>query len=344
MTVTTVLGAGAMGTAVAWILAQRPDCKVRLWGRNPDYVQQLADTRENLRLLPGTRLPASVLVTSSATAALESADVVFWCMPMRGLRDALQQLGPATPAGSLQVSTIKSIENITLLRPTEILAAALPGCRIAALGGPCHAEEIVQRKPASIVAASADPGAAEQIQALLSNEFLRIYANTDLAGVELAAALKNVIAIASGICDGLELGDNARAALITRGLSEMVRFGSALGARPATFFGLAGLGDLITTCSSRHSRNRAVGERLGQGEQLEQIERSMAAVAEGIATARSVFQLAVDQGIEMPIAEQVYRVLFEGRSPREATLELMNRPLKFEMPTPSITPAAGAPA
>ncbi|MFM7056219.1 MAG: NAD(P)H-dependent glycerol-3-phosphate dehydrogenase [Planctomycetota bacterium] len=341
MTITTVLGAGAMGTAAAWILAQHPDCQVRLWGRNPDYVQQIAQTRENQRLLPGTRLPASVLVTSSAPAALESASVVFWCMPMRGLRDALQQLGSATPRGSLQVSTIKSIENNTLLRPTEILAASLPGCRIAALGGPCHAEEIVQRKPASIVAASTDPGAAGQIQALLSTEFLRIYANTDLPGVELAAALKNVIAIAAGICDGLELGDNAKAALITRGLSEMVRFGSAFGIRPATFFGLAGLGDLITTCSSRHSRNRTVGERLGRGEPLQAIECSMAAVAEGVATARSVFQLAAAQGIEMPISEQVYRVLFEGRSPREATLELMNRPLKFEVPNPASNPASG---
>lgn len=331
-----------MGTASAWILAQHPDCHVRLWGRNPDYVRQLADTRENQRLLPGVRLPQSILITSSATAALEAAEVVFWCMPMRGLRDALQQLGPAIPPGSLQVSTIKSIENGTLLRPTEILAAALPGCRIAALGGPCHAEEIVQRKPASIVAASTDPGAAEQIQTLLSTDFLRIYANTDLAGVELAAALKNVIAIAAGICDGLELGDNAKAALITRGLSEMVRFGSALGVRPTTFFGLAGLGDLITTCNSHHSRNRRVGERLGRGEPLGEIEQSMAAVAEGVATARSVFQLATQQGIEMPIAEQVFRVLFEGRSPREATLELMNRPLKFEMPSPATTPAPGS--
>ncbi|MEY3173256.1 MAG: Glycerol-3-phosphate dehydrogenase [Planctomycetota bacterium] len=319
-----------MGTASAWILAQHPDCQVRLWGRNPDYVRQLAETRENTRLLPGARLPQSILVTASAPAALESADVVFWCMPMRGLRDALQQLGPAIPPQSLHVSTIKSIENDSLLRPTEILAAMLPGRRIAALGGPCHAEEIVRRKPASIVAASTDPGAAEQIQALMSTEFLRIYANTDLAGVELAAALKNVIAIAAGICDGLELGDNAKAALITRGLSEMVRFGKALGVLPATFFGLAGLGDLITTCNSRHSRNRYVGEQLGRGERLEAIERSMAAVAEGVSTARSVHQLARQRGIEMPIADQVYHVLFAGRSPREATLELMNRPLKFE--------------
>jgi len=341
MTTAAILGAGAMGTASAWILAQHPDCSVRLWGRNPDYVRQLAETRENLRLLPGCVLPPSIRVTSSATEALDAATVVFWCMPMRGLRDALQLLGSDVPQQSLQVSTIKSIENSTLLRPTEILAAHLPDSRIAALGGPCHAEEIVRRKPASIVVASTDAGAAEHIQALMSTEFLRIYANTDLAGVELAAALKNVIAIAAGICDGLELGDNAKAALITRGLSEMVRFGSALGARPATFFGLAGLGDLITTCSSRHSRNRHVGERLGCGEPLQSIEQSMAAVAEGVATARSVHQLAHERGIEMPIAEQVYRVLFEGRSPREATLELMNRPLKFEISDHRTNSAAG---
>ena len=331
MTIATILGAGAMGTACAWVLAQHEGCNVRLWGRNHDFVRQLAETRENARLLPGTQLPDAIHVTSDAAAALADSDVIYWCMPMRGLRDALQQLQGLIPAHSVQVSTIKSIENDSLLRPSEILRQLLPDRPITALGGPCHAEEIVLRKPASIVAAAADPGAAEGIQSLMSTDFLRIYANSDLAGVELAAALKNVIAIAAGICDGLELGDNAKAALITRGLSEMVRFGTALGVRPTTFFGLAGLGDLVTTCNSNHSRNRYVGEQLGRGRLLPEIESSMAAVAEGVSTARSVHQLAMKNGIEMPIADQVYQVLFSGKPPREATMELMNRPLKSEM-------------
>lgn len=320
-----------MGTACAWVLAQHSGGRVRLWGRNPEYVRQLAETRVNSRLLPGTRLPESIEVTSDPAAALADADVVYWCVPMRGLRDALQLLRNLVPPKSVQVSTIKSIENDSLLRPSEILQQLLPSRPITALGGPCHAEEIVQRKPASIVAASADRGAAEGIQLLMSTDFLRIYDNSDLAGVEFAAALKNVIAIAAGICDGLELGDNAKAALITRGLSEMVRFGAALGVRPTTFFGLAGLGDLVVTCNSTHSRNRFVGEQLGRGRPLCEIERSMAAVAEGVSTARSVHQLAIRNGIEMPIADQVYQVLFSNKPPREATMELMNRPLKSEM-------------
>lgn len=331
MTTTTILGAGAMGTACAWVLAQHAGNKVRLWGRNPEYVRQLAETRENSRLLPATQLPASILVTSDAAQALADAQVVYWCMPMRGLRDALHLLQGLIPANSTQVSTIKSIENDSLLRPSEILRQLLPNRPITALGGPCHAEEIVRRKPASIVAAASDPGAAEQIQSLMSTDFLRIYANSDLVGVELAAALKNVIAIAAGICDGLELGDNAKAALITRGLSEMVRFGEALGVRPTTFYGLAGLGDLVTTCNSSHSRNRHVGEQLGRGRPLRDIESSMAAVAEGVSTARSVHQLALKNSIEMPISDQVFQVLFSNKSPREATMELMNRPLKSEM-------------
>ena len=198
------------------------------------------------------------------------------------------------------------------------------------LGGPCHAEEITQKKPASIVAACDSLAAAEQIQSLMSTDFLRVYANADQIGVELGGALKNVIAIAAGICDGLEFCDNAKAALITRGLAEMVRFGAALGADRSTFYGLAGLGDLVTTCNSPHSRNRSVGEGLGRGRSLTSIQDSMSAVAEGVLTARSVHQIAVEQSIDMPIATQVYHVLFENRSPREATVELMQRPLKVE--------------
>ncbi len=319
-----------MGTACAWILAQQPGTEVRLWARNETFARHIHETRENSRLLPHVRLPVEIRVTADASSALSNSDVVVICIPTRGLRDAVHRMTQIIPREALLVSAIKGIENDTLQRPSQIIQS-LTGLRpVVVLGGPCHAEEITRRKPASVVAACETFSAAEQIQSLMSTEFLRVYANADQAGVELAGALKNVIAIAAGICDGLEFGDNAKAALITRGLAEMVRFGAAMGADRSTFYGLAGLGDLVTTCNSSHSRNRAVGEGLGRGRSLTAIQESMNAVAEGVFTARSVYQIAGEQAIDMPIATQVYRVLFEGKSPREATVELMLRPLKAE--------------
>ncbi|MDA1231861.1 MAG: NAD(P)-dependent glycerol-3-phosphate dehydrogenase, partial [Planctomycetota bacterium] len=307
----SVLGAGAMGTACAWILAQNTDISVRLWARNPTFARHIHETRENSRLLPQVRLPASIEVTADAADVLRDADVVLVCVPTRGLRDAMQQLAALIPTHSLLVSAVKGIENETLLRPSQIIQQIAGERPVVVLGGPCHAEEITAKKPASIVAACESLAAAEEIQSLISMESLRVYSNADQQGVELAGALKNVIAIAAGICDGLEFGDNGKAALLTRGLAEMVRFGTALGANAETFFGLAGLGDLVATCNSRHSRNRFVGEGLGRGQSLSKIQDSMTAVAEGIFTARSVFHLSQQKGIDMPIAEQVYRVLFE---------------------------------
>jgi glycerol-3-phosphate dehydrogenase (NAD(P)+) len=330
MTITTVLGAGAMGTACAWILGQQSGAEVRLWARNETFARHIHETRENSRLLPHVRLPAHVLVTANPSEALSEADVIIICIPTRGLREGISGMAGLIPKTSLLVSAIKGIENDSLLRPSQIIQQLTGARPVVVLGGPCHAEEITRRKPASIVAACDSLAAAEQIQSLLSNDFLRVYANADQTGVELGGALKNVIAIAAGICDGLQFGDNAKAALITRGLAEMVRFGTTLGADGSTFYGLAGLGDLVTTCNSPHSRNRAVGEGLGRGQSLEEIQASMNAVAEGVLTARSVHQTAQSQSIDMPIATQVYRVLFEGKSPREATVELMQRPLKAE--------------
>ncbi|HQX52407.1 MAG TPA: NAD(P)H-dependent glycerol-3-phosphate dehydrogenase [Planctomycetaceae bacterium] len=330
MTNICVLGAGAMGTACAWVLAGNSDVSVRLWARNETFARHIHETRENSRLLPHVKLPVSIQVTADARQALHGASVVIVCVPTRGLRNAMQQLSPLIPDQALLVSAVKGIENDTLLRPSQIIQEIAGSRPVVVLGGPCHAEEITARKPASIVAACESLGPAEQIQTLLSTDFLRVYANADQLGVELAGALKNVIAIAAGICDGLKFGDNGKAALLTRGLAEMVRFGTALGAHTETFFGLAGLGDLVATCNSQHSRNRFVGEGLGRGQTLAEIQDSMAAVAEGIFTARSVWHLARERDIDMPIAEQVYRVLFEGKNPREATDELMQRPLKAE--------------
>lgn len=330
MTIAAVLGAGAMGTACSWILGQQPGADVRLWARNETFARHIQETRENSRLLPHVRLPESILISADSAAVLSNAEIVFLCVPTRGLRDALKATGEHIPLEALIVSTVKGIENDSLLRPSEIIQQMQGRRSVVVLGGPCHAEEITDRKPASIVAACSSLSDAERIQSLLSMDFLRVYASADQAGVELGGALKNVIAIAAGICDGLEFGDNAKAALLTRGLAEMVRFGDAMGIDPRTLYGLAGLGDLITTCNSPHSRNRSVGEALGRGQSLVSIQKSMSAVAEGVPTARSVHQIADQRELDLPIVTQVYQVLFEGKSPREATMELMQRPLKVE--------------
>lgn len=325
-----VLGGGAMGTACAAVLAGIRTHDVRLWVRNPTFAAHISETRENSRLLPGVRLPESVLVSSDPEAVLTKATIVLVCVPTKGIRSACELTGRAVPTSALLVSAAKGIEVDSLIRPTEILQELLGDRPVVALGGPCHAEELARRRPTSVVAGCRDIRQAERVRNAFSCETLRVYSNSDVQGVELGGALKNVIAIASGICDGLQLGDNARAALITRGLAEMVRYCQPLSVLPETLYGLAGIGDLIATCGSRHSRNRHVGELLGQGQSLSQIEQSMNAVAEGVFTARSVRSLAKQHRIEMPIAEEVYNVLFDGRSPQAATADLMQRPLRDE--------------
>ncbi|MEZ6124848.1 MAG: NAD(P)H-dependent glycerol-3-phosphate dehydrogenase [Planctomycetaceae bacterium] len=324
-----VLGGGAMGTACAVVLAGNGH-DVRLWLRSPEYAEQIAVSRENVRLLPGIFLPPSVLVTSDARAALDTSSMVVVCVPTRGIRDALAEVGRFVPKQALIVSAVKGIENRTLIRPSQMIREVLGDVSVTAFGGPCHAEEVARSKPASVVAACDRIEDAETVQQVFSNGHLRVYANNDLHGVELAAALKNVIAIAAGISDGLELGDNAKSALICRGLTEMVRFGECLNVQRSTFYGLAGVGDLIATCGSRHSRNRLVGELLGKGQTLQQITSSMSAVAEGVFTAESIFHMAQQNGIDMPIATEVYQVLFHGKPPALATQELMQRPLREE--------------
>lgn len=319
-----------MGTACASVLSATPALDVRLWVRNPTFASHIAETRENSRLLPGIRLSPTVSVTADATAALHNAEMVVVCVPTRGIRDALKQLKATIPGDALMVSAVKGIENETLIRPSQMIQELLGHRAVVAFGGPCHAEEVACGRPATVVAACDDISQAEIVQQVFSNNHLRVYSNSDLLGVELAGALKNVIAIAAGISDGLHFGDNAKAALITRGLAEMVRFGEAMGASAETFYGLAGIGDLIATCGSQHSRNRKVGDLLGQGRSLEQIQSQMHAVAEGIFTARSIDSISRQKQIDMPIAREVYSVLFENKPPLQATMELMQRPLKEE--------------
>lgn len=330
MTKITVLGSGAMATACAILLAEHDDQHVSMWGRNADYAAQIQADRENKRLLPGVPLPERIFVTGDIELALRESDYLVAAIPSQFLRTSLQEMRPHLKRNRPVVSVIKGIENETFMRPSEIISEVLGSRAVVAVGGPSHAEEISRRMPATVVAASGDLGLARQVQRMFNTERFRVYTNLDLIGVELAAALKNVIAIAAGISDGLGFGDNAKSSLLTRGLVEMTRFGQRFGAEATTFTGLAGMGDLITTCVSPYGRNRGVGVRLGQGETLDQILKSMDAVAEGVATAKSVFDVAEQEGIEMPITTEVFRVLYENRSVVEATRSLMLRPLRAE--------------
>jgi len=326
----SILGSGAMATACSVLLAEHAGHTVAIWTRTAERAAELAGDRENRKLLPGVRIPNSVELTSEIGSAVEDADLLVVAIPTKYLRQTLAPLSRQIPAGVPVVSVAKGLEIETLMRPSEIVTDVLGPRDVVALGGPSHAEEIARRMPASVVAACPEIDQARRVQSLFNTDRFRVYTNVDLVGVELAGAIKNVIAIAAGICDGLDFGDNAKSALVTRGLVEMTRFGTALGAQAETFSGLAGIGDLMTTCFSGYSRNRHVGERLGRGEPLDQIVAEMNGVAEGVTTTRGVFELASQRGIEMPITAQVHAVLFEGRSPLEATTSLMLRPLKDE--------------
>jgi glycerol-3-phosphate dehydrogenase (NAD(P)+) len=326
----TILGSGAMAMACSVLLADRKGRTVAIWTRSAERAAELARDGENRRLLPGVRIPESVVLMGEAEEAIDGAGLLVAAIPTRFLRETLARLAPHVPEELPVVSVAKGVEMATLMRPSEIITDVLGPRDVLALAGPSHAEEIARGLPASVVAACPNAELAKEVQSLFNTERFRVYTNADLVGVELAGALKNVIAIAAGICDGLGFGDNAKSALLTRGLVEMSRFGTELGAHEETFSGLAGIGDLMTTCFSRHSRNRHVGECLGRGEPLDQIVAQMAGIAEGITTTRGVHDLARNKGIEMPITAEVFSVLFEGKSPLAATSSLMMRPTRDE--------------
>ncbi len=326
----TILGDGAMGTACAMLVASKPEHAVTIWSAFPDQARQMQAERENVKFLPGVRIPDSVSVTAEIAEAAAGAEFFVAAVPTVYLRKTLAGIRAAVPAGRPIVSIIKGIENDTFQRPSQIIRDMLGPRPVAVLSGPSHAEEISRNLPASVVAASDDLNLARQVQSLFTTPRFRVYTNPDVLGVELAAALKNVIGIAAGVCDGLGFGDNAKSALLTRGLVEITRFGVALGAQTETFAGLAGMGDLITTCISRHGRNRAVGEALGRGKTLDEILAGMQAVAEGVWTCRAVTNLAKQRGIDMPITQEIHRVLFEGKSALEAVNDLMVREPKPE--------------
>jgi glycerol-3-phosphate dehydrogenase (NAD(P)+) len=324
-----ILGSGGWGTAIAVLLSQHPDHRVRLWSAHEDAARRLHDTRENARLLPGVVIPDSVLVTADPREAVTGADCWVTAIPTAYLRAAIARFVPVRTADVPLVSLTKGIEVGTFHRPTEILSELLQTENLAVLSGPSHAEEVARGLPTSVVVAAADLGLAVWVQQRFGTDRFRVYTNADVVGVELAGALKNVVGIAAGVCDGLGFGDNAKAALLTRGVVEMTRFGVAHGAEHETFYGLAGIGDLIATCFSPHGRNHRVGVRLGRGEALADVLAGPQ-VAEGVLTSKSVFERSSRMGLETPIMTGVFRVLHEGQPPLAAVQDLMTRRPKPE--------------
>lgn len=327
-----VIGGGSWGTALANRLAGNGH-EVCLWAYEPEVVREISDSHTNSLFLPGIDLHPALNSTGTLADAIAGRGIVLLVTPVQVLRGVLNQLGSQMPDDAVIANASKGIELDTLLTVSQVCGELLPAqltARYVALSGPTFAREVAQGLPSLIVAASCDDASARRVQAAFSCPSLRVYTNSDVIGVELGGAVKNVIAIAAGICDGLGFGHNARAALITRGLAEMNRLGQAMGAEPATFSGLAGMGDLVLTCTGDLSRNRTVGFKLGQGMVLADILADMRMVAEGVKTAESVYNLSRKLGVEMPIVEKTYQILHDNKPARQAVTELMARDLKAE--------------
>ncbi len=319
-----IIGSGSWGTALGVLLSGNA-ASVILWGREPETIASINKSRENAAYLAGVSLPP-VLSATTSLDDLKVCDALFIVVPSRAVRSVAAQLAalPPSPAVPL-VSCIKGIENGTGLRMSEIIEEALPGHPVALLSGPNHAEEIARCQPAAAVIGSRDQTLGRRLQELVALPWFRAYTSEDLVGIEWGAAVKNVFAIASGLSAGLGLGDNARAALITRGLAEMIRLGTAMGGRPETFQGLSGVGDLVATCYSEHSRNNRVGLALGRGQPLSEVLAGMTMVAEGVPNTESIYHAARRAGVRTPIIDTVYAVLYENLSPREGLRALFAR-------------------
>jgi glycerol-3-phosphate dehydrogenase (NAD(P)+) len=329
---TGIIGAGAWGTALALLLADNGH-DVSLWMYEKDLAEETQRARENRVYLPGFTLPANITVTSSLKEAVRDRPYILSVVPSHTVRTVSKQFAPYLADNAVIVSASKGIEIETLMPLSDVFRETLPSKfnkRLCFLSGPSFAKEVAQKMPTAVALASYEPVAGSLIQKLMSTPYFRVYTNADIIGVELGGSVKNVIAIAAGVLEGLGFGYNTMAALLTRGLSEMSRLGAALGADPRTFSGLAGMGDLVLTCTGGLSRNRTLGVRLGKGEKLDDILKSAKTVAEGVKTAKAARELARKNGIEMPIVEETYKILYEGKDPRRAAKDLMGRELKGE--------------
>ena len=328
----TVLGAGGWGTTLA-ILLHYNGHNVTLWEYKKNYSKILDKTRRNEKYLPGIKIPKEINISSDLDESAENKNMIVLAVPSQFLRGVVKEINYSVIKNSILVSVAKGIENKTTMTMSQMLKDVFPslnGGQIGVISGPSHAEEVSRKIPTAVVAASSEIETSKSIQSAFITAYFRVYSSTDIVGVELGGAFKNVIAIGAGIVDGVKFGDNTKAAIMTRGIAEISRLGDAMGAHPDTFAGLSGMGDLIVTCMSRHSRNRFVGEEIGSGKKLKQVLKAMEMIAEGVETSRSVTQLSKKHNVETPIADEVYKILFEDKDPVKATTDLMTRDMKRE--------------
>lgn len=323
-----VIGSGSWGTALASLLGEK-GYRVSLWSYEASVVAEIENTRVNMKYLPEVILPKTIVSSVSLSDVVSDAEIVISVVPVQYTRSTIEAAASLIPKGARMITASKGIENGTLLTVSQMLKK-LTGHEVAALSGPSFAREVVSGLPTAVTIAHEKEEEAEELQQIFNTEHFRVYTNNDVLGVELGGALKNVMAIAAGMSDGLSLGSNARAALITRGLAEIIRLGVAMGAQEKTFGGLSGIGDLVLTCTGPLSRNYTVGTRLGRGEKLKDIMESMSMVAEGISTSESAYQLAEKYGVEMPVVEQVYMTIHDNKPPAAVVRDLMSRSLKSE--------------
>jgi glycerol-3-phosphate dehydrogenase (NAD(P)+) len=328
-----VLGAGSWGTALAMVLADNGH-EVRLWGHNSAQIDEINQQHTNKKYLPEISLPATIIGFSSLQEALNGVKTAIMAVPTKAIREVIRKMNDVHSDSLLIVHVSKGIEPDSLLRISEMIEEEMPSQlldSVVVLSGPSHAEEVSLRHPTTVTVSSKDMKSAEKIQDLFINNNFRVYTNPDLIGVEIGGALKNIIALAAGISDGLGYGDNAKAALITRGLAEIARLGVKMGASPLTFSGLTGIGDLIVTCTSVHSRNWRAGNLLGRGQNLEEVLENMGMVVEGVRTTKAAYQLAEKYDVNMPITNALYNILFNGVNPKDAVDNLMSRQKTHEM-------------
>ena len=326
-----VIGSGSWGTALARVLSKNGH-EVTLWSRREEESRMLREERENKSKLPGVKIPDDILCTTDLEQTVEGKDILVLATASPSIRSMAKKMAPYVAEGQLIVDVSKGIEESTLMILTDVIAQEIPQCRAAVLSGPSHAEEVGRDIPTTVVAGAKDRETAEYIQNLFMNKVFRVYTSPDMLGIELGGALKNVIALAAGAADGLGCGDNTKAALITRGIAEMSRLGVAMGGHIETFNGLTGIGDLIVTCASMHSRNRRAGILIGQGKTMQEAMDEVKMVVEGVNSAKAAKTLAEKYGIDMPIVQEVNQVLFEGKTAREALADLMLRDKKIEHP------------
>jgi len=327
-----ILGTGSWGTALAVTLAKK-GTDVKLWCRNEKQAAQIVKTKENVKYLPGVILPHNIKILSDLKDSVQDIECIIFAIPTHGIRGILKQFQQLIAPDSIIVNTAKGVEPDTLMRLSEIFEDEMPGVenRFCVLSGPSHAEEVGRDMPTTVVAASKNRETAEMVQDIFMTPKFRVYTNPDVVGVEIGGALKNVIALATGISDGLGFGDNTKAALITRGMTEIARLGVKMGANPLTFAGLTGIGDLVVTCSSMHSRNRRAGIALGQGKGLNEVLQDMGMVVEGVRTTKAVIKLGKKYEVDLPIAFEVYNVLFNDVNPKNGVVNLMTRIGTHEM-------------